>query len=66
MQCVLILLRAGMENSAFNRSVACIAHRLSDFKIKTGVFTNLQALGFLRELVSYEPQQVLALLSEST
>lgn len=55
-----------MEISAFSRSVACIAHRLSDFKIKTGVFTNLQALGFLRELVSYEPQQVLALLSEST
>lgn len=42
-----------------------IAHRLLELEIKTGVFTKLQALGSLNQLVSYEPQPVLAVLSIS-
>lgn len=54
-----------MENSGSYHSGAHIAHRLLDLEMKAGVFTKLQALGFLHQLVSYEPQQVLAVLSIS-
>lgn len=52
-----------MENCGSNHLGARTAHRLLELKIKAGIFTKLQALGFLHQLASYEPQQVLAVLS---